>query len=283
VNCREGGHDDVRIIVTGGNSGVGKATAHAMAAAGHEVVIACRTLTKAYEAAATMPGDVEVRELDLADLTSVRKFADTVDFVDVLVNNAGVLGLPLSRTADGFEAHIGTNHLGHFALTCLLGDRIRDRVVAVASTNYTTARMHFHDLNYHHRRYNPWSAYGESKLANLLFVRELVARGMTAYASDPGMTDTAITRDGSGVLQWAGRVLSPHIGQSPADGARSTIQAITTTLPNGTYIAPRGLMHQWGKPKPTKLIDKALDADSARRLWDISAELTGCEWQNGRP
>src|SRR6201998_4737419 len=203
MDCRQGGHGKVRIIVTGGNSGVGKATAHAMAAAGHEVVIACRTLTKAYDAAASMPGDVEVRALDLADLTSVRKFADTVDDVDVLVNNAGVLGLPLTRTADGFEAHMGTNHLGHFALTCLLGDRTRGR------------------------RSNPWSSYGESKLANLLFVRELVARGKTAYASDPGMTDTAITRNGSGVLQWAGRVLSPRIAQSPADGARSTIQAIT--------------------------------------------------------
>ncbi len=272
----------MRIIVTGGNSGVGKSTAHAMAAAGHDVIIACRSLRKAHEAAASMPGKVEVHELDLADLTSVRKFADAVDDVDVLVNNAGVLGLPLTRTADGFEAHMGTNHLGHFALTCLLGDRIRDRVVAVASTNYYTARMHFNDLNYHHRRYNPWSAYGESKLANLLFVRELVARGKTAYASDPGMTDTAITRDGSGALQWAGRVLSPHIGQSPADGARSTILAITTTLPNGTYLAPRGLMHQWGAPKPTKLRNKARDADSARRLWELSAALTGCQWQDSR-
>jgi NAD(P)-dependent dehydrogenase (short-subunit alcohol dehydrogenase family) len=250
-----------------------------MAAAGHDVVIACRTLSKAQEAAASMPGDVEVRELDLADLTSVRKFADTVDSVDVLVNNAGVLGLPLTRTTDGFEAHMGINHLGHFALTCLLGDRIRDRVVAVSSTNYNTARIHFDDLNYHHRKYNPWSAYGESKLANLLFVRELVARGKTAYASDPGMTNTSITRDGSGVLQWAGRVISPHVAQRPADGARSTIQAITTTPPNGTYLAPRGLMHQWGTPKPTALKDKAVDPESARRLWDMSAELTGCEWQ----
>ncbi|BBZ59287.1 SDR family NAD(P)-dependent oxidoreductase [Mycolicibacterium monacense] len=269
----------MRIIVTGGNSGVGRATASAMAAEGHEVVIACRTMSKGYDAAASMSGRVDVRELDLADLTSVRKFADTVDYVDVLVNNAGVLGLPLTRTADGFEAHMGTNHLGHFALTCLLGDRIRDRVVSVASTNYTTARMHFDDLNWQQRKYNPWSAYGESKLANLLFVHELVARGKTAYASDPGMTNTAITRDGSGVLQWAGRVISPHIAQSPDDGARSTIQAITTTLPNGTYLAPRGLMHQWGKPKPTKLKAKARDADSARRLWDLSAELTGCAWQ----
>ena len=272
----------MEIIVTGGNSGVGRATASVMAAAGHKVVIACRTLAKGYEAAATMSGDVEVRELDLADLASVRKFADTVDDVDVLVNNAGVLGLPLTRTADGFEAHMGTNHLGHFALTCLLGHRIRDRVVSVASTNYTTARIHFDDLNYHHRKYSPWAAYGESKLANLLFVRELVARGKTAYASDPGMTNTSITRDGSGALQWAGRVISPHIAQSPPDGARSTVQAITATLPNGSYIAPRGLMHQWGRPKPTKLKAKAVDADSARRLWELSAELTGCEWQDGQ-
>ena len=271
----------MRIIVTGGNSGVGKATATALAANGHEVVIACRTLPKAETAAASMRGDVEVRELDLADLASVRKFAETVDYVDVLVNNAGVLGLPLTRTADGFEAHMGTNHLGHFALTCLLGDRIRDRVVAVASSNYATARMHFDDLNWHERRYNPWSAYGESKLANLLFVRELVARGKTAYASDPGMTATDITRDGSGVLQWAGRVLAPRIAQSPADGARSTLQAVTTTLPNGTYIAPRGLLHQWGKPKPTKLLARARDAESARGLWDLSVELTGCRWQDG--
>ena len=270
----------MRIIVTGGNSGVGKATATAMAAAGHEVIIACRSLPKAREAAAAMPGDVEVRELDLADLTSVRKFADTVDFVDVLVNNAGVLGLPLTRTVDGFEAHVGINHLGHFALTCLLGHRIRDRVVAVASTNYVTARIHFDDLNYRRRRYSPWSAYGESKLANLLFVRELVARGKTAYASDPGMTNTAITRDGSGAVQWAGRVISPHIAQSPEKGARSTIQAISTTLPNGTYLSPRGLMHQWGSPKPTRLKDKAIDADSARRLWEMAAKLTGCEWQD---
>lgn len=175
---------------------------------------------------------------------------------------------------------MGTNHLGHFALTCLLGDRIHDRVVSVASTNYATASIHFEDLNFHERRYTPWAAYGESKLANLLFVHELVARGVTAYASDPGMTDTGITQNGSGPLRWAGRVISPHIAQSPVDGARSTIQAITTTLPNGTYLAPRGPMHQWGKPKPTTPMSKARDRDSARRLWALSEELTGCEWQD---
>src|SRR5277367_515160 len=133
----------MRVIVTGANSGVGKATATALAAAGHEVVIACRTVAKGEAAAATMAGDVKVAHLDLADLASVRKFADTVDLVDVLVNNAGVLALPLTRTADGFEAHFGTNHLGHFALTCLLGDRIKDRVIAVSSSSYELAKMHW--------------------------------------------------------------------------------------------------------------------------------------------
>src|SRR5271166_201559 len=164
-----------------------------MAAAGHEVVIACRTLTKAYDAAASMPGDVEVRELDLADLTSVRKFADTVDYVDVLVNNAGVLGLPLTRTAHGFEAHMGTNHLGHFALTCLLADRIRARIVVVTSGTYALARLDTEDLNWRRRRYNKWSAYAQSKLANILFAQELVRRGRKAIAVDPGFVDSGIT------------------------------------------------------------------------------------------
>ncbi|MDT5236024.1 MAG: hypothetical protein QOF47_2011, partial [Mycobacterium sp.] len=129
----------MRIIVTGGNSGVGKATAAAAAASGHSVVIACRNTEKAERAAADMPGDVEVAQLDLTDLASVRSFADSVETVDVLVNNAGVMGLPMTRTADGFEAHMGTNHLGHFALTCLLGDKINNRVISVASAMYHVA------------------------------------------------------------------------------------------------------------------------------------------------
>ncbi|MGV0793961.1 SDR family NAD(P)-dependent oxidoreductase [Mycolicibacterium sp. XJ1819] len=266
----------MRIIVTGGNSGVGKATAASLAAAGHRVLIACRDVAKGEQAAAGMAGEVEVRQLDLADLADVRRFADTVDTVDVLVNNAGVLGVPLQRTADGFEMHMGTNHLGHFALTCLLGDRIRDRIVVVASTNHQLARLHLDDLNWHRRKYRMWSAYGESKLANVLFVSELVRRGRTAYTSDPGMTDTAITRNSSGMLRRAS-VLQSRIAQTPADGARSTIQAVTTDLPNGTYIAPRGLAHQWGGPKPTKLRAHARDPRSARRLWDLSVELTGCD------
>lgn len=267
----------MKVIITGGNSGVGKATATALAAAGHQVTIACRTVAKGEQAAAEMPCEVEVGHLDLADLDSVRKFADSIDSVDILINNAGVLGLPLTRTADGFEAHIGTNHLGHFALTCLLANRVADRIVVVTSSAYALSRIHFDDLNWRRRRYSSWSAYGESKLANMLFVAELVRRGYTAYASDPGMTATDITRDGGRLLRWAGRVLAPYVAQSPADGARSTIQAVTTDLPNGTYLAPGGPLHQLGKPKSTKLLARARDPVSARRLWELSAELTGCD------
>src|SRR5262249_5724509 len=157
-------------------------------------------------------------------------------------------------------------------------DRIRDRIVVVSSSAYALSRMRFDDLNWRQRPYHNWSAYGESKLANMLFVAELVRRGHTAYACDPGMTATDIARDGTRVLRWAGAILAPHIAQTPAVGARSTIQAVSTGLPKGTYLAPRGPLHQWGKPKPTKLLARARDRNSARRLWELSAELTGCDW-----
>ncbi|MGA9492659.1 MAG: SDR family NAD(P)-dependent oxidoreductase [Mycobacterium sp.] len=265
------------IIVTGGNSGVGEATAAALAAAGHRVVIACRTIPKAERAAAAMSGDVTVAYLDLADLTSVRKFADSVNGVDVLINNAGVLGLPLTRTADGFEAHMGTNYLGHFALTCLLGDRIRDRVISVVSAAYALSRLHIDDLNWHDRTYSKWAAYGESKLAVMLFNLELVRRGMRAYMTDPGATDTDITREATGVVPWIrDHTFRRFPAHSAATGARASIQAVTTELPAGSYLAPR--FNQWGAPKPTRPRKKARDAAMARRLWDVSVELTGCDW-----
>ncbi len=266
----------MRIIITGGNSGVGKATAVAAAESGHSVVIACRSIEKAERAAADMSGDVEVAQLDLADLASVRAFANSVESVDVLVNNAGVMGLPLSRTSDGFEAHMGTNHLGHFALTCLLGDKIKDRVISVASAMYLFARIHFDDLNWHTRRYRKTAAYSESKLANLLFVRELANRGVRAYASDPGMTDTGITREIAAGLPRAEHSPVWRLLHTPAQGARATVQALTTELPSGTYLAPR--FNQWGKPRVTGLRKKARDPSAARRLWELSAELTGCDW-----
>jgi len=267
----------MRIIVTGGNSGVGRATAAALASAGHSVMIACRTIPKGERVAAEMSGDVEVRHLDLADLGSVRAFADSVDTVDVLVNNAGVLGLPLTRTADGFEAHMGTNHLGHFALTCRLGDKITDRVISVSSAIYVMGRVHLDDLNWQTRKYSMWAAYAQSKQATMLFINELARRGVRAYASDPGMADSDITRDSTGGLHWVGEHLLGHLGQSPPNAVRATIQAVTTDLPSGTYLAPR--FSQWGKPKVTKPHAKVRDPAIARWLWDLSAEVTGCDWQ----
>jgi NAD(P)-dependent dehydrogenase (short-subunit alcohol dehydrogenase family) len=266
----------MRVIVTGGNSGVGQAMAAALAAEGHSVVLACRNLAKADQAAAAMSGDVSAAELDLADLASVRAFAESVKTVDVLVNNAGVMNLPLTRTADGFEAHMGTNHLGHFALTCLLADKITDRVISVASAMYHFARIHFDDLNWQRRRYARTAAYAESKLANLLFVHELAARGVRAYASDPGMTDSGITRRAAEGLPVGERNLVWRMLHTPAQGARATLEAVRTDLPSGTYFAPR--FNQWGKPRVTGLRKKARDPVAARRLWELSAELTNCDW-----
>ena len=267
----------MRIVVTGGNSGVGKATAAALAAAGHSVVIACRTIPKAEQAAAEMVGDVEVRHLDLADLASVRTFADSVESVDVLINNAGVLGLPLTRTADGFEAHIGTNYLGHFALTCLLGDKIKNRVISVGSMNYMFGRIHLDDLNCHDRKYSMWGAYAQSKLAIMLFIHELARRGVRAYVADPGGADTDITRYSTGLFGWwVEQEALPFLAQPPPIAARSSIQAVTTDLPSGTYFAPRFKLV--GTPVVTKPRRKARDPAMARRLWELSAVLTGCDW-----
>lgn len=273
----------MRIIVTGGNSGVGKATAAALAAAGNQVVIACRTVPKAERAAAEMPGCVEVRHLDLADLESVRRFADSVDSVDVLVNNAGVLGLPLTRTVDGFEAHMGTNYLGHFALTSLLGDRIHDRVIVVVSSLYRFGHLHLDDLNWRARAYSRWAAYADSKLALMVFVTGLARRGVRAYATDPGAAQTDITRDCGGVMQKSGVYFADKRApwlQTAAQGARASLDAVVTDEPSGTYLAPR--FSQWGRPRVTPIRATARDPVTARRLWEQSAELTRCYWNTSR-
>jgi NAD(P)-dependent dehydrogenase (short-subunit alcohol dehydrogenase family) len=267
----------VRIIVTGGNSGLGKETATALAAAGHSVLIAARDVAKSERAAAEMSGDVEVAHLDLADLTTVRKFADSIEGVDVLVNNAGVLGMPLTRTVDGFEAHMGTNYLGHFALTCLLGDRIADRVVSVTSMNHLFSRMHLEDLNWHSRTYSKWDAYGESKLAIMLFTDELARRGVRAIAVDPGGADTNISRYSKGLIGLTRDLGWPrNFPQTAKTAARSSIIGATEDLPAGTYLAPR--FKQFGKPRVTKRVKKARDAQTAARLWQLSSELTECDW-----
>ncbi|OBK63093.1 retinol dehydrogenase [Mycobacterium colombiense] len=262
----------MKVIVTGGNSGLGKATAAALAADGHTVIIACRTVAKGEAAAAEMGGDVKVSHLDLADLASVRRFAESTDTADVLINNAGVLGLALTRTIDGFEAHIGTNHLGHFALSCLLADRITDRIVAIGSSSYLLARMHLDDLNWHSRAYSKFAAYEQSKLANFLFVSELTRRGVHAIVADPGIVYSDITRDATGYFRYL-RPLLPYIGASTTSAARTVLRAVTTDAPSGSCIAPR--FKFWGPPAHKPLAKNATDPTVAAKLWQLSAELTG--------
>ena len=167
-------------------------------------------------------------------------------------------------------------------LTCLLGDKITDRVICVASAMYVFARIHLDDLNWHTREYSMWAAYAESKLATMLFINELARRGVRAYVSDPDGADSDITRDGPGWMHWR---MSEHVGryvlQSLPNAARSSIQAVTTDLPSGTYLAPR--FNQWGKPTVTTPRKKARDPAMARRLWELSVDLTGCDWQGPGP
>src|SRR4051794_7547962 len=179
-------------VVTGANSGLGEATARELAAHGATVVLACRNTEKGEAAARRMAGAVSVRRLDLADLASVRAFADSTGEIDVLVNNAGVMAVPKGRTADGFELQIGTNFLGHFALTGLLLPKLRDRVVTLSSPAHRIGRIRLDDLNWERRRYRRWAAYAQSKLADLMFAyeldRRLRAAGSTvrSIAAHPG-------------------------------------------------------------------------------------------------
>jgi NAD(P)-dependent dehydrogenase (short-subunit alcohol dehydrogenase family) len=147
----------------------------------------------------------------------------------------------------------------------------------VSSSRYELANMHWDDLNWERRRYSKLAAYSESKLASLLFIHELSRRGITAYSADPGIVNSDITRDSGPVLRWSGKYIHPVIGQTLANGARASLEAVTTDLPNGTYLAPRGPLHQWGRPKPVTLRKKARDPQAARQLWEVSAELTGCD------
>jgi NAD(P)-dependent dehydrogenase (short-subunit alcohol dehydrogenase family) len=268
------------VVVTGANSGIGLATAHALAAAGARVILACRNVDKGKAAAATMADTVEVRALDLASLASVREFAESFDEpVDVLVNNAGVMAVPLRRTADGFETQIGTNHLGHFALTGLLLDRIRERVVTVSSSFHWFGRVDLADLNWERRRYRRWLAYEQSKLANLLFAYELARHlekagsPVTSHAAHPGYVSTNLMSHTETMLDTVMALGNRLAAQSPAMGALPTLHAATTDLPNGSFTGPGGMM--WGYPRVTRSSPASYDREKAAALWSLSEELTG--------
>ncbi|KUH92746.1 oxidoreductase [Mycobacterium sp. IS-3022] len=272
------------VIVTGANSGLGLVTARELAGAGAKVILAVRNTAKGDEAAAAITGDVEVRQLDLQDLASVRAFADGIDAVDVLVNNAGIMAVPYALTVDGFESQIGTNHLGHFALTNLLLPKITDRVVTVSSMMHLIGRINLKDLNWKARPYLAWPAYGQSKLANLLFTmdlhRRLTAAGspVKAIAAHPGYSATNLqgqTGNKFGTRFWlAGNRL---FATSAEFGARQTLYAVAEDLPGDTFVGPR--FGSRGPTGPTALRSPlARDGRTATVLWELSEQLTGTKF-----
>ena len=273
--------DERSFVITGANSGIGLEAARALGAAGARVVVACRDTSKGEHAVAELDGDFAVRRLDLADLASVRAFADELEGeIDVLINNAGVMAVPRSKTADGFEMQLGTNHLGHFALTGLLLPRIRDRVVTISSGAHRVGRMHFDDLQ-SERRYQRWTAYGQSKLANLLFMMELQRRldaagsPLRSVAAHPGYAATGLQSHTESIQDQIMGVFNHVIAQSAAMGALPTLYAATEDVPGAAYVGPDGLLEQRGHPHLVDMSGAAKNEDAARRLWDVSEELTG--------
>ena len=284
-----------KAVVTGANSGLGLVAARELARAGAEVVLACRNTAKGEEAAGSIaeqvPGArVEVEELDLADLDSVRSFAGRFRSgrpgLDVLINNAGVMGSPRRQTADGFELQFGTNHLGHFALTGLLlgelGGREDARVVTVSSTAHKIGRINFDDLQ-GERRYFRWWAYGQAKLANVLFAleldRRLRASGSTvkSLAAHPGYAATNLqTASPPLVDRTILRVTNALFAQGAEMGALPMLYAATKPgLEGGLFIGPDGFEEQRGYPKVTRPVRAGRDEQTAKRLWSVSEELTG--------
>ncbi|NMM82815.1 short-chain dehydrogenase [Rhodococcus sp. SRB_17] len=270
-----------KFVVTGANSGLGEVVARALGKAGADVVLACRNTSKADVVAAEIGSNAVVRKLDLSDLSSVREFADATDAVDVLVNNAGVMAVPFRRTVDGFEMQIGTNHLGHFALTGLLKDKLTDRVVTMSSMMHQLGTIDLDDLNFEHRKYNRWRAYGQSKLANLLFTyelqRRLAASGSTlkALASHPGYAATNLqghTESIQDKLMGIGNL----VAQSAQMGALPELWAATAPDAfGGSYIGPDGPFEQRGYPKVVGSNKKSHDKKTAAGLWTLSEKLTG--------
>jgi NAD(P)-dependent dehydrogenase (short-subunit alcohol dehydrogenase family) len=230
-----------------------------------------------------MSGSTEVRELDLASLESVRAFAAGWDGeIDLLINNAGIMIPPLTRTADGFELQFGTNHLGHFALTNLLLEHVTGRVVTVSSGAHLWGQIDFDDLNWERRPYKRWGAYGQSKLANLLFCAELQRRlsaaGSTVLsnAAHPGYASTNLQfHSEHGLMERFMAVGNRLIAQDENGGAEPTLYAALAEIPGNSYAGPGGFGGQRGAPKLVGRSSRAMDMDVARRLWDVSEQLTG--------
>ena len=281
------------VVITGGSSGIGKAAAAALAAKGARVILAVRDQTRGRAAAAEMGGRTEARALDLGSLASVREFARAMDGpIDYLINNAGSMTATLRHTADGFESQFGVNHLGHFALTNLLLSQITGRVITVSSSNYRGAHIDFEDLQWGRRTYRPFGAYGQTKLANVLFTRELQRRlnragsPILATAAHPGWAATGFTMTtGRRILDHTLALGTRLLAQSPEGGARPTLLAAVGDVPGASLSGPSRFGVR-GPAAVEKLSGEALDDDIARRLWEVSEHLTRTTFplpDHGRP
>jgi NAD(P)-dependent dehydrogenase (short-subunit alcohol dehydrogenase family) len=285
-------------IVTGANTGIGFQTARMLALKGASVVLACRSLDKAQGAVQRILSEspsakVSARALDLSDLDSVAAFARDVagqhQALDLLINNAGVMVPPLGRTKQGFELQFGTNHLGHFALTAqllpLLERAAGSRVVMVSSGAHHMGKIAMDDLNWQHRRYRAWSAYCQSKLANLMFAFELQRRlaatgsSVTVTAAHPGWTATDLQRNAG-----AARFFNPFFAMTPDKGALPTLRAATDPdAQGGSYWGPKHIFELIGPPVKAGVARSARNQNMAARLFDVSEALTGIRFPTARP
>lgn len=289
-----------RILITGANSGIGLAAAKVLAAKGAHVILACRNESKALQAMATIrqshpKASLQFLALDLGNLASVREmaqeFLEQYDRLDVLVNNAGVMWLPESKTVDGFEAQIGINHFGHFALTGLLLPALLkqpgSRVVTVSSIAHRAGSLNFEDLFFERRPYGKHKAYGQSKLANLVFARELERRLNQAgtqtisIAVHPGVSSTGLGQSraetpASKIVSGFSHILMPLIGQSALKGALPTLYAATAAeVQGGEYIGPDGFYEAYGFPTQAGSTRRSNNPEIGRKLWEVSEQLTG--------
>ncbi len=286
------------VVVTGANSGIGLAAAQELAAKNAHVVLACRSMDKGRAAVARIEAEAKgakltLRSLDLSSLESIRRFAgelqSEIASIDILVNNAGVMALPYAKTADGFEMQIGTNHLGHFALTALLWPSLlaarASRVVVVGSVAHFFGKIRFHDLNWE-KGYSRWPAYAQSKLANMLFAKELARRAtregadVKCVACHPGYASTSLQAKsaqirGSSLEETIMNLGNHGLAQSAAWGALPTLYAATQDVEPGEYVGPDGFFGLIGIPAPARTSKRANDPEAAARLWSLSEELTG--------
>ncbi|WP_226040125.1 oxidoreductase [Natrinema sp. DC36] len=299
--------DGRTIAITGANSGIGLEATRELARNGATVIMACRSVERGEDAADDVREDVpdadlRVEECDLGDLESVRSFAAGLEdeAIDVLINNAGVMAIPRSETADGFETQFGVNHLGHFALTGLVLENLATdgeepaRVVTVSSGAHESGEIDFDDLQ-GEESYDKWSTYAQSKLANVLFAYELERRFLTAdmnaqsMAVHPGYANTQLQyrgpeQSGSRLRMAAMKLMNTVVAQSAEMGALPTLYAATAPdAEGGAYYGPGGFQNMRGTPERQASSDRSYDEETARRLWAVSEDLTGVTYDLPKP